>query len=160
LEARLQRAAPLAVAEAVRIGREVAEGLAAAHAHHLIHRDLKPSNVWLEAPQGRGKILDFSPARPVSDVPRITPSCAALGPPAYLAPEHVQGAELAPRSDLFTLGSLLYEMTTGRSPFGGPTLLATLDNIRPRTPLPPRGCNPAVPEAFSALVMRLLAKQP
>src|SRR5262249_28475988 len=87
LQNRLHREGALAPAEVVRIGREVATGLAAAHAHGLVHRDIKPGNIWLEDGTGRVKILDFGLARPAQDEAHLTQSGAVVGTPAYMAPE-------------------------------------------------------------------------
>lgn len=86
LDDRLRRAGRISIVESIQIGREVAEGLSAAHAHGLIHRDIKPSNIWLEGKQGRVRILDFGLARPAQDNQRVTQSGAVLGTPAYMAP--------------------------------------------------------------------------
>jgi serine/threonine protein kinase len=97
LEERLQREEKLSVAEVLRIGREMAEGLEAAHAIGLIHRDVKPANVWLEAPRSRVKILDFGLARPASQDAGITQEGTVLGTPAYMAPEQARGEPLDAR---------------------------------------------------------------
>src|SRR5262249_47571358 len=103
LGTRLQRDGRLALAETLRIGREIAEGLAAAHTQGLIHRDVKPSNVWLEGEKGRVKLLDFGLAWAETDDAKLTPSGGLVGTPAYMAPE--QGCDVADhRADLFSLG--------------------------------------------------------
>ena len=157
LEARLRRDGPLPVGEAVRIAREAAEGLAAAHARGLIHRDVKPANLWLEAPTGRVKILDFGLAR-AEEGDGLTHQGAILGTPGYMAPEQIDGEELDARCDLFSLGCVLYRTLTGRPAFEGKTITALLSAATQQNPTPPAALNPAVPEALSALVMRLLAK--
>ena len=160
LEVRLRRQGRLSPAEAARIGRAVAEGLAAAHARGLVHRDIKPGNVWIEAPGGRVRVLDFGLARAVQEDLALTQSGALVGSPGYVAPEQVRGGPADPRSDLFSLGCVLYRMLTGRLPFTGPDTLAILAALAVQTPPPVRQLNPAVPPAFAALVMRLLEKDP
>ena len=108
-------------------GREIAKGLAAAHAHGLIHRDIKPGNVWLDASAaGRVKILDFGlVATALDDQARLTASGCAVGTPAYMAPEQVFGTKVDHRADLYSLGVVLYQMITGTLPArGADTLLS------------------------------------
>jgi serine/threonine protein kinase len=159
LDARLQREGPLPAAEAVRIGREVAAGLAAAHDARMIHRDVKPSNIWLEAPTGRVKLLDFGLARGAGD-PRLTHSGILVGTPAYMAPEQVGNGAVDHRADLFALGCVLYEMLTGRRPFEGGDTLSVLASLAMTRPPLPHLLNRAAPARLSALVMWLLAKKP
>ena len=110
LQQRLDRTGPLDVAEVLRIGRQIAEGLAAAHATDLIHRDIKPANILLEGgPQQRVKITDFGLARAADDA-SISQSGIIAGTPMYMAPEQAQGDTLDQRADLFSLGSVLYQM--------------------------------------------------
>src|SRR5260370_27478089 len=116
------------VGEAVRIARWTAEGLAAAHARGLIHRDVKPANLWLEAPAGGVKILDFGLARAAGGV-GPTQQGAVLGTPGYMAPEQVDGEELDARCDLFSLGCVLYGTLTGRAAFQGQTTNALLHAV-------------------------------
>src|SRR6185369_12365501 len=114
-------AGPLPPGEAVRLGRQIAEGLAAAHGAGLIHRDLKAENVII-TPSGQAKILDFGLARPVSprdEESTLTEHGALLGTCHAMSPEQAGGGEVDHRSDLFSLGSLLYQMLTGRAPFRG-----------------------------------------
>ena len=158
LEARLRREGALPVVETVRIARETAEGLAAAHARGLIHRDVKPANLWLEAPAGRVEALDFGLAR-AEGGDGLTQQGAVLGTPGYMAPEQTDGQELdTARADLFSLGCVLYRMLTGRPAFEGRTISALLLAVTQQSPTPPAVVNPAVPAALSALVMQLLAK--
>ena len=135
-------------------------GLEAAHAKGLVHRDIKPANVWLESDAaGRVKILDFGLARPTADA-KVTQEGAIIGTPAFMAPEQAGGGRVDARSDLFSLGCVLYRAATGDDPFVGSDAVAVLLAVASREPRPPREVNPAVPPALSALVMRLLAKDP
>ena len=110
----------------LRIGREIASGLAAAHRVGLIHRDVKPANLWLESPSGRVKILDFGMARSERRDTQITHAGTVMGTPAYMAPEQARGEVAGAASDLFSLGCILYRLCTGRPPFEGATILAVL----------------------------------
>ncbi|MBA4067765.1 MAG: hypothetical protein C0501_29520 [Isosphaera sp.] len=154
----------LSVAQVMRVGREAAEGLAAAHALGLVHRDIKPGNLWLEAPAGRVKLLDFGLAKPVSpddsdgEEAQLTRTGAVLGTPAYMSPEQARGEKVDHRTDLFSLGAVLYRLCTGRLPFQGPTAMAILTALATETPPAVRALNPDVPPALADLVHRLLAK--
>jgi serine/threonine protein kinase len=161
LEDRLQRAGGrLPLPEVLRVGREVAEGLAAAHARGLVHRDIKPANVWLEGGRGRVRIVDFGLARGAEPDAQFTQAGAVIGTPAYMAPEQAGGAAVDARCDLFSLGAVLYRAATGQFPFGGRDTLSVLSALATRTPAPPHRVVPSLPRLFSGLVMRLLAKDP
>jgi hypothetical protein len=160
LDRRLRRQGSLPVAEVLRIGREVAEGLAAAHEGGLIHRDIKPANIWLEGSRARVKILDFGLARAAADGAQLTHPGAIVGTPAFMAPEQVHGRAADARCDLFSLGCVLYQMATGRLPFEGSDTVSTLMAVASQDPRPPRQVNPGVPREVSDLVMHLLAKDP
>src|SRR5262249_18120383 len=135
LDRRLDREKPLPTPEAVRIGREIAEGLAVAHGPGLIHRDVKPAHVWLGAPDGRVKLLDFGLAWAAGDerLTKLTRDGGLVGTPSYMAPEQVSRT-FGPRADLFSLGCILYEMTTGGKAFDGEHVLAILAAIANSTP--------------------------
>jgi WD40 repeat protein len=160
LDSRLRREGRLPVAEVVHIGREIAEGLAAAHGQGLIHRDIKPANVWLEAETGRVKILDFGLARAVQEGSHLTQPGVIAGTPQYMAPEQASGQLVDTRADLFSLGCVLYRMATGKPPFPGEDTLAVLRSLELKQPLPPRKVNPEVPAALADLILHLLAKKP
>lgn len=162
-------AGPVPACEAAEIGRQTAEGLAAAHAAGLVHRDIKPGNLFLEPlpsrtssndPSFRVRILDFGVARRAGIQSNLTAVGALVGTPAYMAPEQARGEPVDARSDLFSLGCVLYELTTGRRPFPGRDALTVLANLATVTPLPPRTVNPAIPQSLSELITRLLAKDP
>ena len=169
LESRLQRDRVLPVDEVLRIGREAAEGLAAAHASGLIHRDIKPGNLWLfrrpdepgtSATGGRVKLLDFGLARPLDDEVQLTRPDQLMGTPAYMSPEQVQNGAVGPASDLFSLGSVLYRAATGQAPFTGKHLMELLQNVSSSMPRPPHEVRPDAPRTLSAFIMRLLEKDP
>ncbi len=159
LEERLRREGRLPAGEVLRIGRETAEGLAAAHAAGMVHRDVKPANLWLEAPTGRVKVLDFGLARRVEG-DRLTLSGEVLGTAGYMAPEQADGQPVDVRSDLFSLGCVLYRAATGEPPFRGRTWTAVLRAVAEHDPPPPRDRRPDLPAALSFLIERLLAKDP
>ena len=150
------------IPQTLRIGAETALGLAKAHKLGLVHRDIKPGNLWLEAPTGRVKILDFGLAKPVvgTDGEELTGSGAILGTPAYMAPEQGLGKPVDGRADLFSLGCVLYRLCTGKLPFERPTMMAVLTAIAIEEPTPVRELNPAVPESLADLIRRLMAKNP
>jgi formylglycine-generating enzyme required for sulfatase activity len=169
LDERLQRQPVLPLPEVLRIARETATGLAAAHEQGLIHRDIKPANLWLEeldgergpsTPRYRVKVLDFGLARAAADSAQLTQSGVILGTPAYMAPEQANGQPLDGRCDLFSLGCVVYRLCTGRLPFNGPDTVATLLAVATEQPPPPCELNPRLPRGFSNLVMQLLAKDP
>ncbi len=158
LDVRLAREGKLPVAEALRIAREMAEGLAAAHASNLIHRDIKPGNVWLEGQHGKVRLLDFGLARAQDDQAHLTQTGAVIGTPAYMAPEQARGAKIDGRADLFSLGCVLYQMLTGQRPFQGNDTIALLMALATDTPPAPASLHPDVPKAASDLTMQLLSK--
>ena len=141
-----------------RIAIQVARGLAAAHSQGIVHRDIKPGNVIL-TDQEEVKILDFGIARTHDDT-NLTRTGATPGTPAYMAPEQARGEEADPRSDLWSLGILLYEMLTGAKPFHGANHLATLRSIVDEDPKPLAERCPDVPEDLRDVVLRLLQKNP
>jgi hypothetical protein len=161
LDDRLTREGRLPAAEVVRIGREVAEGLAAAHERGVIHRDVKPGNIWLEAGPGgrrRVKVLDFGLARAAAGGGQLTKEGAIVGTPGYMSPEQARGEAVDCRCDLFSLGSVLYRMATGAAPFKGADAMSTLLAVVTDRPRPPRELSPALPPALNDLIVRLMAK--
>ncbi|QDU26491.1 Serine/threonine-protein kinase PknL [Anatilimnocola aggregata] len=159
LEQKLAREKKLPPKEIVRIGMEAARGLAAAHALGLIHRDIKPGNILLEPPHDRVKLTDFGLARIAEDV-KLTRTGFVSGTPLYMAPEQALGGEPDPRSDLFSLGAIMYEMATGQTPFTGSSALAILKQITEVKHKPAREVNPEVPQWLSETIDELLAKKP
>lgn len=157
LDRRLERERKLPLAEVLRIGRQAAHGLAAAHARGLVHCDVKPSNLWLEGADGRARLLDFGLARALGDAGDTE---SVSGTPYFMAPEQARGDEVDGRADLFSLGCVLYRMATGELPFVGSDSIATLIVAAVDEPTPPAQLDPALPPAFSELVLHLLAKSP
>ncbi len=158
LETRLEREGRLPAAEVLRIGREIAEGLAAAHDHRLIHRDIKPANIWLEVGTRRVKILDFGLARSADGNFNLTGTGLIVGTPQYMAPEQAQGEPLDARCDLFSLGSVMYRMCSGDLAFAGSTTMAVLTALAVRDPRPLTEVVPGIPPDLATLVQALLAK--
>ncbi|MCE9562580.1 MAG: protein kinase, partial [Planctomycetes bacterium] len=152
----------LSLKQVLRIGQEVARGLAAAHAAGLVHRDIKPANLWLEAPHGHVKILDFGLAKETDPQggADVTQAGQVVGTPAFMSPEQARGDVVDARTDLFCLGIVLYRLCTGKQPFVGPTAMAVLMSVGIDEPTPVRQLNPAVPEALASLIYRLLRKKP
>ncbi len=153
---------PLPASQAITIGRQIAEGLAAAHAKDLIHRDLKTQNV-IVTPAGQVKILDFGLAKRLgSSTPEeaLTRDGALVGTRRAMSPEQAGGQALDTRSDLFSLGVLLYEICTGRSPFQGDRAEPTLQRVISKPPTAVRDLKPDLPEPLAALIHSLLEKDP
>ena len=159
LQEKLDRGGALRLTEILRIGRQVAEGLAAAHHQGLIHRDIKPANILLENGVERVKITDFGLARAADDV-AITRTGEVSGTPQYMSPEQARGEPVDQRSDLFSLGCVLYAMCTGGPPFRGDSLAAVIKRVTEATPSPISEANPEVPAWLATLVERLLEKEP
>jgi len=159
LEQRLERTGPLAVPEILRIAMQTAAGLAAAHAQGLVHRDIKPANILLENGVERVMITDFGLARTVDDA-SLTRSGVIAGTPRYMAPEQAQGDGVDHRADLFSLGSVMYAMCTGRPPFRAETAMAVLRRICEELPRPIRQINPEIPDWLVEIVERLHEKDP
>jgi urea transport system substrate-binding protein len=165
LEQRLERAGWLPVAEAIRIVRQVAEGLQAAHAAGLIHRDVKPANIWLETegPGGslkRVKLLDFGLARPVQPGVSLTRHGEILGTPWYMAPEQVYGGSVDARTDVYALGCTLYRMLSGRVPFEKEQTLAVLEAVVNEELPPVEELAPRISRSVAGLLRQLLSKAP
>ncbi len=150
---------PLELKEILRVGMQTAAGLAAAHAQGLIHRDIKPANILLENGVQRVKITDFGLAR-LGDDASLTQSGVVVGTPQYMSPEQAHGEAVEHRTDLFSLGSVLYTMCTGRPPFRASTTMAVLGRVSDDTPRPIREINPDIPDLLAAIISKLHAKAP
>ena len=159
LQEKLDRVGPLRLTEILRIGAQVAEGLAAAHRQGLIHRDIKPANILLENGIERVKISDFGLARAADDA-QITRTGEVAGTPQYMSPEQAKGERVDARSDLFSLGCLMYAMCTGRSPFRADSVAAAIRRVCEETPRPIEEVNPEIPAWLIDIINHLLAKNP
>jgi len=149
---------PLPIAKAADIAAQVAEGLAYAHEHQVIHRDIKPANILITA-DGRAKIADFGIARMRSTETR-TQTGVIMGSPKYLSPEQVVGKRADHRSDIFSLGVILYQCLTGVTPFNGEGLSALMYQITNHDPNPPSAANPQVPVMLDYIIAKVLTKSP
>ena len=156
LKSFIRRSGQLNVDKAVGIAGEICEGLAEAHRLGIVHRDLKPQNIMIDA-EGRARIMDFGIARSIEAGDRTGPG-VIIGTPEYMSPEQVDGQEADPRSDIYAVGVILFEMLTGRVPFGGDTPFAVALKHKTETPPDPRQLNGRVPEALDQLVLRCLEK--
>ena len=158
LQKRIAQRGALTLCEVLRIGLQVTQGLAAAHAQGLIHRDIKPANILLESDVERVKITDFGLARAGGDI-RLTGSDTLLGTPEYMSPEQARDEPLDYRTDIFSLGCVLYEACTGRSPFRATTGYGAIRKVIEHSPPPVRDLNPETPPWLEFVLLRLLAKQ-
>ena len=149
---------PLPVVQAVDIAAQVADGLAYAHQHHVIHRDIKPANILITS-DGRAKIADFGIARMRSSETR-TQTGIIMGSPKYISPEQVVGKRADHRSDIFSLGVILYQCLTGSTPFNGEGLSALMYQITNYDPPAPSTMNPQVPMMLDYIIAKVLNKAP
>ncbi len=157
---RLKRKQILSVNECTKFGTQIAQGLKYAHDQGIVHRDIKPANIWLETKlDDRIKILDFGLARKNQGDATITTDGTIVGTPAYMAPEQTRSGAVDPRADLFSLGVILYELSTGKRPFVGDDTLSVLTSIAVDEPAAPHRVNPNIPKSYSDLVMKLLEKK-
>ncbi len=159
LQKRIDQHGPLPVIEILRIGTQIAAGLAAAHEQGLVHRDIKPANILLNDGVDRLVITDFGLARAVDDA-SVTRTGVIAGTPQYMSPEQARGDSIDHRSDLFSLGSVLYTLCTGRVPFRAESAFGILRRITDNQPRPIRETNAAIPDWLCRVVARLHAKSP
>ncbi|MGB5336820.1 MAG: protein kinase, partial [Woeseiaceae bacterium] len=159
LQKRIDTEGPLPLGDILRIGAQIASGLASAHAQGLVHRDIKPANIMLEDGVERVAITDFGLARAVDDS-TMTRSGVIAGTPQYMSPEQSRGESIDRPSDLFSLGSVLYTMCTGRPPFRAETSYGVLRRITDNEPRPIREINPDIPDWLCAIIAKLMAKHP
>ena len=148
----------LSLERSIGIAAETCRGLEFAHSRGIVHRDLKPGNVWLTS-DGGAKIGDFGLAVAL-DRSRLTTEGMMVGTASYMPPEQAMGGEVTPKSDLYSLGAMLYEMVTGRPPFLGDDSVAVIGQHINTPPVAPTWYNGQCPRPLEALVMRLLAKNP
>lgn len=158
LQARIDRQGPLQLCEILRIGMQVADGLCAAHQQGLVHRDIKPSNILLEEDVDRALISDFGLARAADDA-SLTRSGFHPGTPQYMSPEQASGQSVDARSDLFSLGSTLYTMCTGRPPFRADSSYDVMRKISDDVATPVRELNPEIPDYLVLIIQKLMAKE-
>lgn len=159
LQQALDRDGPFDLDDALRLGQQIASGLAAAHAQGLIHRDIKPANILLEeGPHWKVKITDFGLARAADDASR-TQSGIIAGTPMYMSPEQAHGSNVDLRSDLFSFGSVLYQIVSGRPPFRASSTLAVLKRVTEDRPRPIREIIPEVPEWLVTIIAKLHEKK-
>lgn len=159
LQSHIADEGPMSVKEIVRIAKQIAAGLAAAHAQGLVHRDIKPANILLEKDISRVMITDFGLARAADDA-AITQTGWLAGTPHYMSPEQASGLEVDFRSDLFSLGSVIYFMATGREPFRAEKTVAVLKKISTDQPEAVRSVNCDVTKTLARIIQRLMAKDP
>jgi len=155
-------AGPLGEKQVVAIGTQIAEGLAAAHAHGVLHRDLKPANLAMTA-DGRIKILDFGLAllvRTTESSPTILHEQGTAGTLAYMAPEQINGTDIDERADIYATGAVLYELATGRRPFDSPVPGRLIHAILTEEPAAPSAINPAISPALDRIILNALDKDP
>ncbi|MBW3615041.1 MAG: Stk1 family PASTA domain-containing Ser/Thr kinase [Actinobacteria bacterium] len=155
----IRQEGPLVADRAAEIGADVAAALAFAHRSGVVHRDVKPGNVLI-SPTGQVKVTDFGIARAANSDQDLTQTGAVMGTATYFSPEQAQGHRVDPRSDVYSLGVVLYEMVAGRAPFAGDNPMAIAYKHVREQPVPPRQVNPDVPQAFEAIVLQAMAKNP
>ena len=160
LESRLLREGSLTEDEVRKLSIQIAKGLAEAHRQQLVHRDIKPANVWIGDADSKVLILDFGLVRITDNDPALTATGMLAGTPNFMSPEQAKGQELDARSDLFSLGCVMYQMITGTLPFGSPTILSTLQSIQTQQPDPPILFADDCSDELSDVTMALLEKEP
>jgi serine/threonine protein kinase len=156
LKSTLCRIGPLSLRKALDIGRQICEGLAEAHRHGVIHRDLKPQNIMIDN-QGNVRIMDFGIARSL-ETKGVTEEGRVVGTMEYMSPEQVEGRKADERSDIYSVGVILYEMSTGRTPFGGHTPFSIAAKHISMVPVEPRVINAQIPQDLSRIIMKCLEK--
>lgn len=155
----LLRNGPLKELQALRVAYQIALALAAAHAHMIIHRDIKPENIMVD-PEGRVKVTDFGLAKAITGASNLTATGALLGTPRYMSPEQCRAEEVNTRSDVYSLGVVLFEMLVGKAPFTADTPLVLMRQIV-EDPFPaPSSLRPGIPEPIDRLVLKMVAKDP
>ena len=156
LKGLIRQTGRLAISTAISIGKQVCEGLKEAHRLGVIHRDLKPNNIMIDK-EGSVRIMDFGIARTVKDI-GITGSGMMIGTPEYMSPEQVEGKDVGQHSDIYTLGIILFEMTTGALPFKAETPFAVGIKHKSEAPKDPKKLNPQIPDDLSRLILKCMEK--
>ncbi len=156
LKSLIHRIGALPVGKAVSIAGQVAEGLSEAHRLGVVHRDLKPQNIMIDR-EGNARVMDFGIARSLS-AKGITGAGLMIGTPEYMSPEQVEGKEADPRSDIYSLGIILFEMLTGRLPFEGDTPLSVAVKQKSEPPPEPKSINAQIPDDLNRIILKCLEK--
>ena len=159
LQQRIKRTGPFSPTEVVRIGMQIASGLGAAHEQGLVHRDIKPANIILEDGVDKLWITDFGLARLIDDA-SLTRTGVIAGTPEYMSPEQARGESVDERSDLFSLGAVMYTMATGHPPFRAESCYGVMRRITDDQPRPVREINPEIPDWLEGFIAQLLSKSP
>jgi serine/threonine protein kinase/tetratricopeptide (TPR) repeat protein len=157
LKSMIQRSGQLGIGTAISVAEQVCEGLSEAHRLGVVHRDLKPSNIMIDR-EGNVRIMDFGIARSLESG-GITEFGVMIGTPKYMSPEQVEGKEVDHRSDIYSLGIILYEMVTGKVPFEGETPFTIGVKHKSETPRDPKELNRQIPDDLSRLILQCLAKE-
>jgi serine/threonine protein kinase len=156
LKSLVRRSGQLTVEKSISIARQLSEGLAEAHGLGLIHRDLKPQNIMIDK-QGQARIMDFGIARSLTTA-GTTEAGLVMGTPEYMSPEQISGEDVDQRSDIYSLGVILYEMVTGRAPFSGETPLSLAMKHKTEAPKDPTAINAQIPRELSRVILKCLEK--
>lgn len=153
----LKRARVFGTDEAIKIIEQVANALSYAHQQGVIHRDLKPSNIMVTEKTNRVLITDFGLAKSTR-WEKITPSASLFGTPAYMSPEQASGKKLDQRTDIYSLGAVLYEMLTGNVPFPGTNALEVIEKVKTESIIPPKKINPNIPSGVESMILKAMSK--